>query len=309
MSNSGSNLATTLYNLTKELWVEIDRGQQVLLGSIVALAFVCLAYGWGTSGNFTMPALQFGFILIIYSLFHIAFYYAARFLPEGSAFIRYGLLMGGVGVFIGAVLYSRCILVASTSNCIFAPDPIRIFERFGRFFFFAYPLIVGISLVYCSIRYLQSAEGKSEIDLSENQSSKLSRPVAILVIILVLIEVVLIALISSNVIGLQLATPGPSLGDIDPVTHMAMTIVLGISGLILCFALERRWKRWSDLSERLYFIQPVSILLYSGLVVQQYGRPNNFFSEGTGLGVLVTVCLIVFSFVVLTSQAIRTDAK
>lgn len=309
MSNSGSGMAATIYSLAKELWGELDRGQQVLLGSIVGLALVSLAYGWGASGDLTQAALHFGFILIIYALFHIAFYYSAQYLPDGSKFIRYGLLAGGGSVFLCSVLYSGCMFVAPNSNCTFSPDPIVIFERFGRFYFFAYPLIVGISLVYSSLRYLQLSKIEADNSGLENEANHLSRPVAVLLIILVVIQVILIALVSGSVKGLYLASKGPDLGDIDPVTHMGGAVLFGIVGLVGCFMLERKWRNWGIASRWLILSQPVCILLFSAAVIQRFGRPNSFFQAGTGLGVIVAVCLIVFSFVVITSYGIRVASR
>ena len=288
-------------NNLKDFWKDIPSINKIHLLWIFALSTLCIVLSVAFPNPlfiiFTRP---FGIILILYALFYIAFDFSSTYLDRGKDYIHHGMLSGGINIIIGAIFYSLCLYVLPSSDCNnnYIDNSIntaKIFEKFGRFIFIGYPIIIGFSLVFCSIQHLLN-----------NPKNNYKNPPAVFTIILVFIELIILTWVSSNIKELGLANEGSNMGDIDMLTHVGLTFLLSMLGVISIFKIESAWKGWFTIGRPItVLVQPIMIIIYTLFVYISYGRPKSYLADGTGIGVIVFFLLLGISMLLLGTFATR----
>ncbi|MEZ4861701.1 MAG: helix-turn-helix transcriptional regulator [Caldilineaceae bacterium] len=273
---------------------------------LLGMGVLIFVYSWVTAkvGN---GVRNVGYLIIFYAIFYVAFTYAMRYLKDWRRFIHYGLCTGAIGQLLGAILYSSCLFVAPSSNCLETQDSILIFERFGRVLFFALPSVVGTSLVLCSIFHLQSRYKSANRQTAVPYTMASEDFVAIITVVIVVIENAFVFWISRNLDGW--IYDGASLGYMDPVSHVALPFVVGLLGFAICWTLEERWKKEIAFIYRLYFVTPITICLFVAIILYRYGRPSGFFAASTGIGVFTSYVAFAISIISLILLLLRASTK
>ncbi len=268
------------------------------------ISVVSIAYSFSSPNSSDIVVFRsIGFILLVSIPFYAAFYTAAKFLHRGWEFVQIGFISGGISGMIGAIFYSFCLWVPNNSDCEFYGETVLIFEKFGRFVFFAYPMTIGLSLVICSILNLTA---KSNVSLLEHEKNQHIVPISLFTIFLTSIQIAIAALISKNIKQIGLAHEGPDMGDMDPLRHAGLSFSLGVLGIILSVLFEDKLKDpKSAIPTILYLIQPCIVITYTAIVCWFYKPPIVFFVEGNGIGFVVTIAVMAISTLIGVAFLLR----
>jgi hypothetical protein len=275
-----------------------------LWGLLVAACALALAVG------FAMPdkpdgiahtkaiLLSSGAVGAAMLIFIAAYLYASTMIADASTFLRNVMAAAGPAAITGAILYGFCVwndVPEEGSN----HNTHDVLERFGRFVFFAYPAAVGIALAIQSALTLRVAE-RSEV-----------HPAAVLVMLFAALQVILTAVFSAKIseIGLAAQKDGKvrEMGDMQPVLHLGLTVLLFVSLFTLLRRLERRdgqSRAAKRIAAFLMAIQPIAILtLVVTCLVALDHSSSKFFPPGTGIGLLTVCAITVLSIVMIAAMA------
>jgi hypothetical protein len=275
---------------------------------MLIFTFISMGFGLVSPNSINMLFLRSIFFLGLFFVFiYMSFYVAANYLDQDNILIRTGLLAITPSVTLGSMLYSLCLFLFSSkpSSCYVTDNTSYLFERFGRFVFFGYPISVGMILALCAFVNLFMHKEENVMATSIKHIGK-NKP-AILTFFLVMIHMSISPLITSHIKELNLAFPAPDMGDVDLVSHLGVTLFLSVTLFLGIFYLERRSNQlWNKYGRDIFFvIQPVIIIIFLTLLYTNFQWPGDIMPAGTGIGVIVTLIIFSMSIMMLVAFAVR----